>query len=729
MSFDFFFKLVSFAVVFCGFFALVLSGGVGIFVSVLFLIALIFSWFAENSRWQISERLGTVLMFIAVPLFYFGWKNQLFGSGTNASAVVSILAKLVLLLTVIKLLQKKSERDWLFLYLMSFFEVLLSAGISISPLFFASVILYLLVTLCAVIVFEIRKTSQNLQKKITETKINQASKKIIVEKNLIFRLSSMAIILLILMTIVAMPLFFTFPRVGGAGLGNNQSGLSGITGFSDSVRLGEIGRLKQSDEIVLRARVENLRQNNFNIARWRGVALDKFDNRNWSKLNDARTIVTKENGGFINAKTSSQENIVTQTIYLEPLDSTVIFAFPKLLGVDGNGVQNVVKDKNDGFYFMRSSFDRLIYKTYSDTNLPSTERLQADNAEYSEEIKKRYLQIPENFNEKIGEFSAQLTQNQKSRYDKAKAVEKYLQNNLGYTLDLRVNSDDPLADFLFNVREGHCEYFASAMAMMLRTQGIATRIVNGFQQGEFNEAAGVFVVKQKDAHSWVEVYFPSENVWVPFDPTPFAGQTNPTNYAGTFGSVTKYLEAIETFWIQYFVAFDNQEQRSLFSSVKSGFQDYQTKSAVWLNQFQEKISDWWREVRGDKGTQTSLKAILYGIGYLFGFIFGIILFIWIFRKFLKSKFLRNIFAWLKRENESTIVEFYERMQKALAQKGFERLPHQTPLEFAFETKMPVAVKITEKYNQVRFGEKNLSTSENEEIENWLKDIEQNNKYS
>ncbi len=62
------------------------------------------------------------------------------------------------------------------------------------------------------------------------------------------------------------------------------------------------------------------------------------------------------------------------------------------------------------------------------------------------------------------------------------------------------------------------------MAVMLRTEGIATRIVNGFSEGEYNETADVWVVKQRNAHSWVEVYFPGENAWVPFDPTPFSGQ-------------------------------------------------------------------------------------------------------------------------------------------------------------------------------------------------------------
>ena len=92
---------------------------------------------------------------------------------------------------------------------------------------------------------------------------------------------------------------------------------------------------------------------------------------------------------------------------------------------------------------------------------------------------------------------------------------------------MRASGPDPLADFLFNVRAGHCEYFSTAMVVMLRTQGIAARVVNGFLPGEYNEAAGAYTVRQSDAHSWVEVYFPETNSWVTFDPTPAAGRTEP----------------------------------------------------------------------------------------------------------------------------------------------------------------------------------------------------------
>ncbi len=718
-NFETFFKTISYLVVLCGFLSLWVSGGFGIIVTFLFLSVITGAWFLENSKWQISERVGTALIILVVPLFYIGWKYRLIGVGATETVVAGMLARTILTLAAIKLLQKKSDKDWIFLYLISFFEVLLAAGLSISPLYLASFILYLLVTICAIVSFEIRKTSRAI-------KDTQKEKKSFFKEANISRLPITAAFLLLLIIVMATPLFFVLPRVGGAGLGSNSNGLTGMTGFSDSVKFGAIGRLKQNDETVMRIRLDKTGESNFGNLHWRGVALDTFDNKVWSKSKPdyKEPKVKGDRDFFLIDYSSGEEAITVQTIYLEPLDTPVLFALARPVAIQGN-FQILYKDFEGAINFNRNGYERLSYKVYSDRSLPSRERLKFDNSAYSEEDE-RYLQLPEEMDERISQLAAQITGKANNRYEKAKAIEKYLQTQFGYTLELEAGGDEPLADFLFNIREGHCEYFATAMAIMLRTQGIATRIVNGFQQGEYNETADVYVVKQKNAHSWVEVYFPKENAWIPFDPTPFAGQNDGAAInSGIIGKFNTYLEALETFWIQYFVAFDNQEQRSLFRSVKNSFSDYQSKTSAWLTEMQYRLSDWWKEVRGDKGLQTSAKAIAFGIGYLITAVLGIILIVWLFRKIKRLEIWQKLYAWLKHKNETTIVEFYERMQKVLANKGFTRASHQTPLEFAFALNMPEAVRITEKYNRVRFGEKKLSKDEANEIENWLNDLAEN----
>ncbi len=727
-NFETFFRAISYAVVLCGFLALYSTGNLGVIISASFVLVLIAAWFFEDTRWQISERIGTISLFVIVPCFYIAWKYKLFGSiGANESLLAGMLARMILLLAAIKLFQKKSDRDWLFLYLMAFFEVLLAAGMSISPLYLGSLILYLLVSICAIIAFEIRKTSNSIAADLDIKKQNTNPNLLNIRNTPFKRLPLTAVALLILIIAVATPLFFALPRTGGAGFGNNSKGLSGFTGFSDSVELGAIGRLKESDEIVMRVVLDDAKVANKQSLRWRGVALDRFDNKVWSKSDNMRQPFIKIAGDFLrfDKEAGDEDDIAIQTIYLEPIDSDVLFGLSRSFAARQAKFQNIYRDSNGNISFPRTDYERISYTIFSDRRIPVVSELKTDNELYPAEIQERYLQLPLRYDKRIAQFASQISGNYRTRYDKAQVIENHLQTEFGYTLEMKATGDEPLADFLFNVREGHCEYFATAMTVMLRTQGIAARVVNGFQQGEFNETAGAYIVRQRDAHSWVEVYFPETDAWIEFDPTPFAGQFNETQNTGVLGSFNKYVEALETMWVQYFVSYDNQEQRSLFRSVKNGFVGFQAETSSWIKVAEKQISEWWKEVRGDKGLQASAIAVAYGIGYLLAAVLGICLIIWLYRKIRKLEFLKNWREWFKRKNEAGIIEFYERMQKVLAGKGFTREPHQTPLEFAFALKMPEAVKITEKYNRVRFGEKNLSNDEAKEIEDWLKNLEEN----
>jgi len=721
MKFDRYFKIVSYAVVFCGFLTLWVSGSFGSIVTFLFISALASAALLENTRWQLSDRFGTALIFVIVPLFYLGWKYKFWIFETNEKAVAGILSQLILTLSVIKLFQKKADRDWLFLYLMAFFEVLLGAALSISPLYLASLILYLFVTVLAIVGFEIRKSSKIVNGASDNNIFNNRPSL----KNAPFRkLPLTAVTLLFLIVCFAAPMFFMLPRVGGAGFGANQGGVTGLTGFSNTVKLGEIGRIQQSDKVVMRVQLENDDNESLGGVRWRGVALDEFDNKTWtkSKVLTTNSFVRSENGVFKVVDTVRDRRFVTeQTIYLEPLDTPVLFGLPQPVIVQGN-FQAIQKDAYGGVSAIRNNLERLSYKVLSDRWMPSVESLRKDNAVYSAEDV-NYLQIPNRFDERIGKLATEVSKDKNNRYDKARAIEQYLQTQFGYTLEQKSGGEQPLADFLFNVREGHCEYFATAMVMMLRTQGIAARIVNGFQRGEYNETADMYVVKEQNAHSWVEVYFPRERVWVTFDPTPSAGQNLTDNTIGMFGFARRYLDALEALWIQYFVSYDNQEQRSLFRSMKSGVTDFQAKTTEWLNEYQHRLQDWWRDVRGDKGFEASAQAIGYGALYVLALIAGIWILRFFYRRARNLEMWRRLFDWWSRKKQKSIVEFYERMEKVLSKQGFIRHPHQTPLEFAFALKMPEAVSITEKYNRVRFGEKDLSGEESREIEKWLENLE------
>jgi len=244
------------------------------------------------------------------------------------------------------------------------------------------------------------------------------------------------------------------------------------------------------------------------------------------------------------------------------------------------------------------------------------------------------------------------------------------------------------------------------MAVMLRTRGIAARVVNGFLPGEYNDAASAYTVRQSDAHSWVEVYFPESQSWVTFDPTPAAGKTEPVS-TGLTAQLGKYAEALELIWFQYVVGYDKQEQRSLATSVSARVNQYRG----WL----EHLVATMRKVASIHG-----QAFL-----LIGFSVAALLLIIVTAIRARRFGWRWALRFHKREAkaETSAVVFYQRLITLLEQRGLQRNPDLTPLEFATGLGLQPALAITRAYNRVRFGGQKLSRAELREIERTLNELE------
>ena len=707
MDFDKLFRILSYATVFCGFFSLWIAGAFGIFGAGLFITAMIASWFLEGSKLQVSERLGTALIVLAVPLYYLLWRGGVFYFESAEAVLPSVLARLILTLSAIKLLQRKSDRDWIFLYIMAFFQVLLAAGLSISALYLVAFVAFVFFMVSTISLFEMRKTERAVEERAT-VKGEQPKSKLTLPGFGRIPLTAFALILFIIG--LATPMFFFIPRVGGAGIGADPGGVSTRSGFSDRIQLGGIGRIQQNDEVVMRVRLEGY--DSTGGLKWRGIALDTFDGQGWSKSRpNSREARDKGDREIIQVDyATGRESLLLQTVYLEHLDTPVLFAAPRAVGIQGN-FSLLMRDIYGAIYFQRAG-ERISYRVLSDTSLPAPEALRADRTGYPVQFA-NYLQLPEGFDSRIEELAASLTSSVRNRYDAASIVENYLQTQFGYTLEQKAGGSDPVADFLFNVREGHCEYFATAMALMLRSQGIATRVVTGFQQGDYNETADVFVVRQRQAHAWVEVYFPGEEAWVSFDPTPAAGQGVDVASAGLTDRFAKYLEALEMFWIQYFVAFDNQEQRSLFTSVKRGFQDYQVKTSSYFETLRILAAEWWKDVKGENGLDVRAAAIGYAAAAI-GLVAAVVVAFWFaIRRIRKLDIWSRLFGRKNGSHRPAGISFYEKMVQLLGRHGLTRSGYQTPMEFAADTGFPEVAYITEEYNRVRFGGADIRDKEGE----------------
>jgi len=737
VTFDTYFRISSYAMIASGTLALAVSGGMSVALGAAFILLLAAAWKFEGTRWQLSERAGMFAVVSSLPLLYLDWKVQssTVWAGEPARAGVAALAHFILFLSAVKLAQVKADRDWLFLYLISFFEVMLAAGLSVSPLFVATLALYIFCALSTVVCFEIRKARRAV--KIQETRLlsapparwlSRASRKTaaLTSPGEARRLPFVALALLALIFALALPIFFIMPRFSGSALARADGGLSGVVGFSDEVTLGEIGRLQQSQRVVMRVRVEDPLAGRHQTLRWRGVALDDFGGRTWRRSSrETEYRRGNERNLFPFGTTQSLENLTTQTFFVEPIDTPVLFIAPRPVAIQG-ALPYIGIDREDSLSTRDHSQERISYRAFSDTTEPPAERLRLDLAAYPPEMD-RYLRVPENLDPRIRQLTRSLIVGARAanNYDAARVIESYFQQNYGYTLEQKSGgAADPLADFMFRAREGHCEYFSTGMAVMLRTAGVATRVVNGFQQGEYNDAADVYTVRQSDAHSWVEVYFPDTGAWVTFDPTPVDGRPGNHDEAGGLrGQLGKYAEALELFWIQYVVAYDKQEQRSLATSIRSNLGVYRQTAGQTFAELRAGFVLWWQQfsaaagARGYGAAQANVPLLIALTLLLLGLF---LLFIARARRWNVAwpwKFRRG-----ERKNYSSVV-FYERMIKVLEARGMSRAPDETPLEFAATTGMPEAILLTRSYNRVRYGAHELTTAEAARVEEWLRRVE------
>jgi len=398
--------------------------------------------------------------------------------------------------------------------------------------------------------------------------------------------------------------------------------------------------------------------------------------------------------------------LIKQTVFLEPIESPVLFAASRPIAIQGD-FASVGADADGSVQARRNLSSRTMYSALSDLTQPDANQLRRDARPYPAAYR-RYLKLPPALDPRIGELTNAVMVNAHAvnSYDLAKAIETHLHQEYGYSMQMTAGGADPLADFLFNVKAGHCEYFATAMAVMLRTRNIPARVVNGFLPGEYNDAAGAYTVRQSDAHSWVEVYFPETGSWVTFDPTPPAGREVPAR-TGLTAQLGKYAEAFELIWFQYVIGYDKQEQRSLAASFQSELYSFRRS----LGQF----------VGAVRQTISSKARLVYLAGLIAA---GAFLILFAVRRVRRFGWRRSLRIRPEREfPAASPVLFYERLTSLLAQRGVARDAGQTPLEFALDLQLEPALTITRAYNRVRFGGHQLSSTELREIEKTLDQLE------
>jgi hypothetical protein len=282
-------------------------------------------------------------------------------------------------------------------------------------------------------------------------------------------------------------------------------------------------------------------------------------------------------------------------------------------------------------------------------------------------------------------------------YDKAVATENYLRTRFTYTLELTGKpGDEPLAHFLFETHAGHCEYFASAMTIMLRTLGIPSREVNGFLPGEFNDLAGDYIVRASDAHSWVEAYFPGSG-WVTFDPTPAADE----NF-GFLSRLGLYVDWMELTWNEWVINYDFAHQVQMAQIMQRNTRNWTEAARSWFTRKETNGKQWLRSWLDRRG------------GITFAMPVAIALLLVLLRYDVLRALVQKLRLYLQlrtpektRANPQLASRLYAELLRILERRGFSRRDSQTPLEFAMAvgepSLAPVVREFTQIYTHARFG--------------------------
>ena len=492
-----------------------------------------------------------------------------------------------------------------------------------------------------------------------------------------------------------------------------------ISGFSDDVELGEIGEIKKNSMVVMRVTVDGGLAAAHGV-HWRGVALTKFDGKRWyNDPHEPTTLTSPADGGWFrlnseDAHAPKAGRPIHYTVLLEPIGSTALFFANEAESVRGHFTDDagrapfgqrrtyLLQDFTGSIFNPYHSYTRMEYEANSFVPMPPPAAVREAGSDYPAAIRETYLQLP-SLDSRIPELARQITARDTTPYDKARSIEDYLRSHYGYTLDLSGTPQaDPLAYFLFQKRAGHCEYFAAAMTVMLRTLDIPARYINGFQTGEYNDVAGDLVVRASDAHSWVEAYFPGFG-WLTFDPTPPSNDDKPP---GMFAQLSHYWDWFELQWSEWVINYDFVHQITVAQNLGRFSRDWaeriRTEFSSMRRRATEQLKRWQDQMSRSPSGRTGI-FVIFGV-----FVVAVLILRPEVRRRLAVLWRTRVLPAREMTPHLATLQYLE-MLRVLGRGGIRKTDAQTPMEFA--TSLPdgnlaaPVFELTSIYQAARYGGK------------------------
>ncbi len=597
--------------------------------------------------------------------------------------VLGATVHLICFLAVVKILTAKTSRDFVYVKIIAFLELLVASILSTSLTFFIFLVLFLLFAVATFASYGIRRATFAPQT-VARGGLQRFH----------LRLATLSLVIAAGILSLTAGMFFLLPRTAHAAFVRLAPQRYHLPGFSNEVRLGEIGEILQQNTSVMHVRIVG-KAPSFPL-RWRGAVLDSFDGKRWYSPPAAGRPLRVDEGRLILASDEQRRRAgarVSYEIQLEPVTSDALFltGVPEVLWINSPAV---VRTKTGAYRlgYERSSGLRYAASSYIDPDLRAGSEGEWPPAASSVGP---YLALPR-LDARVRTLTGKIVAGSGSDEGKARSIALYLLRSYAYSTELpAIAAADPVPDFLFMRKQGHCEYFAASMAVMLRVAGIPSRVVTGFQGGVFNPISGWYVVRASDAHSWVEAWINGRG-WTTYDPTP--GGRAPAR-SGLRERLSLYMDAADMFWQDWVVGYDRERQLRLAAQMGDSGRGI---SARWLDRVR--------------------MAALAGRARVLDFVrrFGILLvgsavvawLLWVVVPRLSRRVwtvvrVRRARRGNAEASDATIL--YTRMLDLLRRRGFDKPPWLTPGEFADQLPAsPTAelvLRITAAYNGLRFGGK------------------------
>lgn len=700
MSFSRLHKLVCYLIAGLGLFALSLGSELESHVLWLIGAGFVGSWFAEaplvlGARYANLWN-GSVVALLLVQLY----------RGLSAEPTLAMAIEFAAYLQVSRLFNRRSAAEYQQIAVLSFLHLIAATVLTTSISYGVVFIGFVIATPWMLALSHLRREIEGNYPSVVEgdSQAHSALRRVLSSRRVVgpqYLLgTAMLSVPLFLMTLV---IFVLVPRVGQGFLSFSRSAEQPTTGFGNEIELGGFGVIRDDPTVVLRlSPVPALEGPVPTLAfRLRGTSFDHYDGKRWTRSPSVGRELRAFRSDYYVTRRLPQPRDRVFRVVLDPLDEPVVFlptgtvalAVDPQIKAGERRFRRLTRSAGFDVRYMNADDLGLIYNVYI-----SPDPTERDVPPVADEVADSYLQLPDG-TERIAEFARELTQGETEPAAIAMALERHLKHGTyRYTLEQpNVGERPPLEVFLFEARRGHCEYFSSAMTVMLRTLGVPARNVTGFVGGRYNPYGGYYAIRQGDAHSWVEVYVPGRG-WVTYDPTPAArAAVGPRQ--NLWSDLNALVDALRTRWTTSVVGYDLRTQTAALR-----------KLAAWLASQRTPGSE--RGVDGGMARRTRFdpQALKLAAGVLVGLAALTTLAFWLGRR-------RRRAAGTKLGHDAVeALRLYRDLEAALGARGHPRPPAVTPTEHAQAlhaagfADSDAVQEVTASYVACRFGEVPLDPS-------------------